>query len=46
MSVVPAYIGPNPPARKEAKWVYTAKGKYWFPWFRFYAPGKAVEGKK
>jgi hypothetical protein len=25
--------------------VYTPEGKNWFPWFRFYGPEKAVEGK-
>ncbi len=42
---VDVYIGPKAPAGKEANWVYTAPGKNWFPWFRFYGPEKAVEDK-
>lgn len=40
---VDIYIGPKAPAGKEANWVYTAPGKNWFPWFRFYGPEKAAE---
>jgi len=35
---VDIYIGPKAPAGKEANWIYTAPGKKWYPWFRFYGP--------
>jgi hypothetical protein len=37
---VDIYIGPKPPAGKEANWVPTASGRDWFPYFRLYGPEK------
>jgi hypothetical protein len=42
---VDLYIGPKPPAGEESNWLYTPKGKLWFPWFRLYGPEKAVFDK-
>ncbi|MCP3413936.1 DUF1254 domain-containing protein [Bradyrhizobium brasilense] len=39
---VDIYIGPRPPAGKEANWIQTASGRGWFPFFRFYGPEKAL----
>jgi len=38
---VDIYIGPKPPAGKEANWIQTASGRGWFPFFRFYGPEKS-----
>lgn len=35
------YFGPKAPADKEANWVQTAPDKFWFPYFRLYAPTEA-----
>jgi len=35
---VDIYIGPKAPTDKESNWIYTAPGKKWYPWFRFYGP--------
>ena len=37
---VDIYFGPQPPAGKEANWIYTAPGKAFFPAMRFYDPDK------
>lgn len=39
---VDIYIGPRPPAGKEANWIQTASGHGWFPFFRFYGPEKPL----
>jgi hypothetical protein len=39
---VDIYIGPKPPAGKEANWIQTASGRNWFPFFRFYGPEKPL----
>lgn len=39
---VDIYIGPKPPAGKEANWIPTASGRGWFPFFRFYGPEKRL----
>ena len=39
---VDIYIGPRPPAGKEANWTPTASGGGWFPLFRFFGPEKAL----
>jgi len=36
------YFGPSAPVGRESNWVYTAPGKPWFTFFRFYGPKKAV----
>ena len=36
------YFGPKAPPGKEANWIYTAPGKPWFTFFRFYGPGNAL----
>lgn len=33
---VDLYVGPKPPAGKEANWLQTQAGEGWFPLFRFY----------
>ena len=33
---------PKAPAGKESNWIYTAPGRPWFTFFRFYGPEKAV----
>lgn len=38
---VDVYFGPKAPADKEANWVQTAPDKFWFPYFRLYAPTEA-----
>jgi len=38
---VDIYIGPRPPAGKEANWIQTASGRGWFPFFRLYGPEKS-----
>jgi hypothetical protein len=42
---VDVYFGPKAPAGKESNWVYTAAGKQWFPWFRFYGPTESLADK-
>jgi hypothetical protein len=44
---VDIYFGPKAkvPAGKESNWVYTAPGKPWFTFFRFYGPEKAALDK-
>ena len=42
---VDIYIGPKPPAGKEANWIQTASGRGWFPFFRFFGPEKALIDK-
>ena len=39
---VDIYIGPRPPAGKEANWIQTASGRGWFPYFRFFGPEKPL----
>ncbi len=39
---VDVYFGPKPPASQESNWLYTASGKTWFPYFRFYGPEKPL----
>ncbi len=39
---VDVYFGPEAPPGKESNWIYTAPGKPWLTFFRFYGPGKAV----
>jgi len=39
---VDIYIGPKPPAGKEANWIQTASGRGWFPYFRFFGPEKPL----
>ena len=39
---VDVYIGPRPLAGKETNWIQTASGRSWFPFFRFYGPGKTL----
>ena len=42
---VDIYVGPKPPAGKDANWLYTPAGKNWFPWVRLYGPEKAMLDK-
>jgi hypothetical protein len=42
---VDIYVGPKAPPDKESNWIYTAPGKKWYPWFRFYNPEKAIFDK-
>jgi hypothetical protein len=42
---VDIYIGPKAPDGEQANWLYTPKGKLWFPWFRLYGPEKALFDK-
>jgi hypothetical protein len=35
---VDIYFGPEPPAGKEANWIYTVPGRAFFPAMRFYDP--------
>jgi hypothetical protein len=39
---VDIYIGPRPPAGKEANWIQTASGSGWFPMFRFFGVEKLL----
>ena len=39
---VDIYLGPKPPAGHASNWIYTAPGKGWFPYFRFYGPEKPL----
>lgn len=36
------YIGPRPPAGREANWLFTPAGEPWFPWFRLYGPERPI----
>jgi hypothetical protein len=38
---VDVYFGPTAPSGKEANWVQTVPDKFWFPYFRLYAPTQA-----
>jgi hypothetical protein len=38
---VDVYFGPQAPAGKEANWVQTVPDRFWFPYFRLYAPTEA-----
>jgi len=38
---VDVYFGPKAPAGKEANWVQTVPDRFWFPYFRLYAPTQA-----
>jgi hypothetical protein len=42
---VDIYIGPKPPAGKEANWIQTVPGRGWFPYFRLYGPDKPFVDK-
>ena len=42
---VDIYFGSKPPAGKESNWLYTQRGKKWFPWFRVYGPEKPIFDK-
>jgi len=39
---VDVFFAPKAPGGKEANWIYTAPGKPWITFFRFYGPGKAL----
>jgi hypothetical protein len=39
------YFGPRVPRGKDANWLYTASGKPWWTFFRFYGPQEAVLDK-
>ncbi|MEA1832573.1 DUF1214 domain-containing protein [Methylobacterium durans] len=36
------YVGPTPPAGKEARWIKTAPGRGWFTYIRIYGPEQAA----
>jgi hypothetical protein len=38
---VDVYFGPKAPSGKDSNWVQTVPGKFWFPYFRLYAPTQA-----
>ena len=38
---VDLYFGPTAPSGKETNWVQTVPDKFWFPYFRLYAPTQA-----
>lgn len=38
---VDLYFGPQAPSGKESNWVQTTSDKFWFPYFRLYAPTQA-----
>jgi hypothetical protein len=38
---VDVYFGPTAPNGKESNWVQTVPDKFWFPYFRLYAPTQA-----
>jgi len=42
---VDVYFGPKPPQGREANWVETQTGIFWFPYFRLYAPTEAYFDK-
>jgi hypothetical protein len=35
---VDVFFGPNAPKESEDNWVQTQAGRFWFPYFRLYAP--------
>jgi hypothetical protein len=35
---VDVYVGPKSPAGKDSNWVQTVPGRFWFPYFRLFAP--------
>ena len=39
------YFGPEAAAGKESNWIYTARGRPWFPGFRLYDPDTAFFDK-
>jgi hypothetical protein len=43
---IDVYFGPSAPVGREANWVYTAFGKPWFTFFRFYGPDQALFEKR
>ena len=38
---VDVFFGPTAPSGKESNWVQTVPGRYWFPYFRLFAPTEA-----
>jgi hypothetical protein len=38
---VDVYFGPTAPSGKESNWVQTVPDRFWFPYFRLYAPTQA-----
>ena len=42
---VDIYFAPKPPAGQDKNWIYTAPGKRWFTFFRFYGPEKPLFDK-
>jgi hypothetical protein len=42
---VDVYFGPQPPVGQESNWIYTAPGRPWFAYFRFYQPGPELFDK-
>ncbi|MCZ6652024.1 MAG: DUF1254 domain-containing protein [Planctomycetota bacterium] len=42
---VDVYFGPKAPSGKESNWVQTVPDKFWFPYFRLYAPTEAYFDK-
>lgn len=42
---VDVYFGPQAPSGKESNWVQTVPGKFWFPYFRLYAPTEVYFNK-
>jgi hypothetical protein len=42
---VDVYFGPAAPPGEDRNWIYTAPGKPWFTFFRFYGPQQAVFDK-
>jgi hypothetical protein len=39
---VDVHFGPKAPPGRESNWIYTAPGRAWFTFFRFYGPERAV----
>jgi hypothetical protein len=42
---VDVHFGPHAPGGKARNWIFTAPGKRWFTFFRFYGPEKPVLDK-
>ena len=42
---VDIFFGPKAPSGKESNWIYTAPGKQWVAFFRFYGPEPAIHDK-
>jgi hypothetical protein len=40
-SILAVENGPNAPSGREDNWVQTVSGRFWFPYFRLYAPTAA-----